>query len=218
MQKINQMFQNKEIAEEICKRLSKQIPNPKSELSHISDYTFLIAVVMSAQTTDVQVNRVTKILFKEYPTIDDILCLGQEKLQEKIKSIGFYKNKAKHIIELSKILKEKYSGKVPNDREALEGLPGVGRKTANVILNTLFDEKTIAVDTHVLRLSNRLGFSNSNDPRKVEEDLEKIIPDKYKANISNLLVLFGRYTCKAQCPQCEKCLMQDVCYEYNKGK
>lgn len=214
MKKTEQMFQNKKITEEICKRLSKNIPNPKSELIHDSDYTFLVAVVMSAQTTDVQVNKVTQILFKECPTIDDILRLGQEKLQEKIKSIGFYKNKAKHIIELSKILKEKYDGKVPNNREALESLPGVGRKTANVILNTLFEQDTIAVDTHVLRLSKRLGFSKSNDPLKVEEDLEKIIPDKYKNNISNLLVLFGRYTCKAQRPQCEKCILQDVCCEY----
>lgn len=209
------MFQNKEIAKEICKRLSEHIPNPKSELIHGSDYAFLVAVVMSAQTTDVQVNKVTQTLFKECPTIDDILRLGQEKLQEKIKSIGFYKNKAKHIIELSKILKEKYYGKVPNDREALESLPGVGRKTANVILNTLFEQDTIAVDTHVLRLSKRLGFSQSNDPLKVEEDLERIIPDKYKNNISNLLVLFGRYTCKAQRPQCEKCILRDICREYS---
>lgn len=218
MQKTDHMFQNKKVAEEICKRLFKHIPNPKSELNHESDYTFLVAVVMSAQTTDVQVNRVTKTLFKECPTIDDILRLGQEKLQEKIKSIGFYKNKAKHIIELSKLLKEKYDGKVPNNREALESLPGVGRKTANVILNTLFDQNTIAVDTHVLRLSKRLGFSKSNDPLKVEQDLEKVIPDKYKNNISNLLVLFGRYTCKAKCPQCDKCILQDICYEYNKMK
>lgn len=215
MQKTDHLFQNKKVAEEICKRLSKHIPNPKSELIHESEYTFLVAVVMSAQTTDVQVNRVTKPLFKECPTINDILRLGQEKLQEKIKSIGFYKNKAKHIIELSKILKEKYGGNIPNNRKALESLPGVGRKTANVILNTLFDQDTIAVDTHVLRLSKRLGFSKSNVPLKVEEDLEKIIPNKYKSDISNLLILHGRYTCKAQRPQCDKCLLQDICYEYN---
>lgn len=206
------MFQNKQIAVEICKRLSEHIPNPKSELQHSSAYTFLIAVVMSAQTTDVQVNKVTKDLFKQYPTIDDIIKLGQEGLQEKIKSIGFYKNKSKHIIELSKILKEKYGGKVPNNRKDLESLPGVGRKTANVILNALFDQPTIAVDTHVLRLSKRLGFSESSDPIKVEADLEKIIPDKYKNHISNFLVLHGRYTCKAQKPQCNNCILKDICY------
>lgn len=206
------MFHNKEeIAAEICKRLSELMPAPKSELHYSSKYTFLVAVVMSAQTTDTQVNKVTKDLFKEYPTIDNILRLGREKLQEKIKSIGFYKNKAKHIIELSKILKEKYGGEVPNSRDALESLPGVGRKTANVVLNALFGENTIAVDTHVLRLSKRLGLSNSDNPLKVEMDLEKVIPEKYKRDISNLLILHGRYACKAQKPQCEKCPLQDIC-------
>ncbi|MBR1734648.1 MAG: endonuclease III [Alphaproteobacteria bacterium] len=210
-----EIFQNKKIAAEICKRLSEKTPNPKSELHYDSDYTFLLAVVMSAQTTDVQVNKVTKELFKTYSTIDDILNLGQAELQEKIKSIGFYKNKAKHIIELSKILKEKYNGKVPNNRADLESLPGVGRKTANVILNTLFNKPTIAVDTHVLRLSKRLGFSESSNPEEVEADLEFIIPDAYKNDISNLLILHGRYTCKAQKPQCETCILKDLCLTHS---
>lgn len=214
----SKMLVNKRIATEICKRLSERIPDPKSELWRNSAYTFLVAVVMSAQTTDVQVNKVTKDLFEKYPTIDDIIKLGKEGLQEKIKSIGFHNSKSKHIIELSKILKEKYGGKVPNNREDLESLPGVGRKTANVILNELFGQPTIAVDTHVLRLSRRLGLSESSDPMEVEADLEKIIPDKYKNRISNLLIFHGRYTCKAQKPLCDNCVLKDICHTIKKEK
>lgn len=205
------MTQSKKNLEEICRRLSEKFADPKSELHFHSDYAFLVAVVLSAQTTDVQVNKVTKTLFAECPTIDDILALGQEKLQEKIKSIGFYKHKAKHIIELSRILKEKYDGKIPKTRAELESLPGVGRKTANVILNALFNEDTIAVDTHVLRLSKKLGFSDSSDPVKVEEDLVKKVPKKYQHDISNLLILHGRYTCKARKQECGDCLICDLC-------
>ncbi|MDR1334513.1 MAG: endonuclease III, partial [Holosporaceae bacterium] len=157
---------------EICERLDTHIQNPKTELDYLSDYTFLVAVVLSAQTTDVQVNKVTSVLFKKYKTPDDILNLGLEQFTAEIRSIGLYRNKAKHIMEFSKILKEKYNSKIPNSREALESLPGIGRKSANVVLNTLFDEPTIAVDTHVLRLSGRLGLSENSDPRKVEDDLE----------------------------------------------
>lgn len=185
--------------------------NPASELEYRSDYEFLVAVVMSAQTTDVQVNKATKTLFSEYNSIDKILGLGEDRLREKIKTIGLYKNKAKNIIALSRILKEKYGSKVPHNRDALESLPGVGRKSANVVLNTLFNEPTIAVDTHVLRLSKRLGLSESDNPKKVEEDLEKIIPDKYKRYISNLLVLHGRYICKAKNPTCNKCAIRNLC-------
>lgn len=198
-------------ASEICHRLLDSCPNPETELSYISHYTFLIAVVLSAQSTDVQVNKVTSELFKKYQTIDDILNLGLEGLQENVKSIGLYKNKSKNIIALSKILKEKYGGVVPDNRDDLESLPGVGRKTANVVLNSLFGRKAIAVDTHVLRVSRRLGLSDSRNPHKVEEDLEKIIPDKYKEYIGNLLVLHGRYTCKAKKPNCEKCVLNDLC-------
>jgi endonuclease-3 len=202
---------SKNRVEEICERLSQKIENPKTELKYISDYTFLIAVVLSAQTTDLQVNKTTEKLFREYNTIDDFLNLGLEKLQEQIKSIGLYKNKAKNIIELSRILKEKHNGIVPNTREELEKLPGVGRKTANVILNHLFNISAIAVDTHVLRVSKRLDLTDSNNPLKVEADLEKIIPECYKRYIGNLIVLHGRYTCKAKKPLCEKCVLKDLC-------
>jgi len=197
--------------EEICEKLENSIKNPRTELSYISEYTFLVAVILSAQTTDVQVNKVTTKLFEKYKTIDDILNLGIEGLKQEIRTIGLYQNKAKHIIELSKILKTKFNSAVPDSREDLESLPGVGRKTANVVLNTLFNRPTIAVDTHVLRLSKILGFSESSDPVKVEQDLEKIIPDNFKKNISNLLVLHGRYTCKAKKPNCKDCVLASLC-------
>jgi len=202
---------NKSRADEICEKLSQSCENPRTELKYISDYTFLVAVVLSARTTDVQVNKVTANLFSKYKTIDDILTIGFEGLQENIKTIGLYKNKAKNIIEFSKILKEKYNSAVPNDREALEHLPGVGRKTANVVLNTLFGMPVIAVDTHVLRVSNRLGLSRGSSPKTVEEDLERVIPNRYKQHISNLLILHGRYVCKAQKPNCENCVISHLC-------
>ncbi|MDR0968058.1 MAG: endonuclease III [Holosporaceae bacterium] len=197
--------------EEICKRLKASIKEPKTELKYVSDYAFLIAVVLSAQTTDVQVNKVTSELFEKYKTIDDILNLGLEGLKQRIRSIGFYNNKARHIIALSEILKSKFNSKVPRSREELESLPGVGRKTANVVMNALFDRPTIAVDTHALRLSKRLGFSKSGDPLKVEADLERIIPEEYKKSVSNLLVLHGRYVCKARKPNCAGCVLADLC-------
>jgi endonuclease-3 len=197
--------------DEICRRLAASVSDPKTELDYISDYTFLMAVVLSAQTTDVQVNKVTSVLFEKYKTVDDILNLGLEGLKTEIRSIGLYKSKAKYIIEFSKILKEKFNSKVPNSREALESLPGVGRKSANVVLNALFNEPTIAVDTHVLRLSKRLKLSENNDPLKVEKDLEKIISDIYKEKISNLLILHGRYVCKAKKPNCRNCVLANLC-------
>jgi endonuclease-3 len=197
--------------EEICRRLDEHIQNPRTELNYLSDYTFLVAVVLSAQTTDIQVNRVTSTLFKKYKTIDDILDLGLEGFASEIRSIGLYRSKAKYIMKFSKILKEKYNSKVPNCREDLESLPGIGRKSANVVLNTLFNEPAVAVDTHVLRLSKRLGLSENSDPRKVEYDLEKIIPDIYREKISNLLILHGRYTCKARKPNCPCCVLSDLC-------
>lgn len=203
---------------EICKILSKEIPNPESELNYKSPYTFLLAVIMSAQTTDVQVNKVTETLFEHYDTIDKILALGENGLAEKISSIGLYRNKARNIIALSKVLQDQYNGEVPLTREALEKLPGVGRKSANVVLNTLCGLPTIAVDTHVLRLSKRLGFSQHNDPKKVEQDLEKIIPDNYKHSISNLLVLHGRYVCKARTPNCDKCAIKNLCPDCEERK
>lgn len=201
---------------EICKRLDKSIKEPKSELHYHSDYMFLIAVVLSAQSTDKRANIVVDNLFKKYKTIDDILTLSQEKLEEEIKTIGLYRNKAKNILALSKILKGKYNSQIPRKREELEELPGVGRKTSNVILNTLFHEKTIAVDTHVLRLSKRLELSKSSLPIDVEGDLEKAIPEEYKGKISDLLVLHGRYICKAIKPNCENCVLNDICPSYSK--
>ncbi|MDR2724199.1 MAG: endonuclease III [Holosporaceae bacterium] len=202
--------------EEICKRLKVSLKEPKTELKYASDYMFLIAVILSAQTTDIQVNKVMSELFDEYKTIDDILSLGLEQLMQKIRSIGLYKSKAKHIIEASKILKSKFHSQVPNSRKDLESLPGVGRKTANVVMNTLFDEPTIAVDTHVQRVSKRLGLSQSDDPIKIEMDLEKIIPTIYKKSISNLLIHHGRYTCKAKKLDCWNCVLADLCnyFEY----
>ncbi|MDR2795053.1 MAG: endonuclease III [Holosporaceae bacterium] len=197
--------------EKICQRLSQSFPNAKTELNYISDYMFLVSVVLSAQSTDVQVNKVTTKLFKKYQTVNDILALGLDNLLEEIKSIGLYRRKAENIMALSHILKEKYAGSVPRNREDLEKLPGVGRKTANVIRNILFDEPAIAVDTHVLRLSGRLGLSSEKNPLKVEQDLEKIIPDAHKKNISNMLVLHGRYVCKAQKPDCSNCNLRDLC-------
>lgn len=197
--------------EKICEIFSKTIVSPKSELKSFSDYSFLMAVVMSAQTTDVQVNKVTDKLFKKYKTIDDFLKLGEKNLAKEISSIGLYRSKSKNIIGLLRILKEKYNGRVPNSREALESLPGVGRKSANVVLNELFNQPTIAVDTHVLRLTNIMGISTSNNPVQVEKDLEKLIPEKYKKNISNYLVLHGRYVCKARNPDCECCQISDIC-------
>ena len=195
----------------ICSRLSTAINDPKSELKYISEYTFLIAVMLSAQSTDVQVNKVTNKLFKKYTSIDDFLSLEYKELEQEISSIGLFRTKAKNIMAMSQILKDTYNSTVPSTREALESLPGVGRKTANVVLNTLFNQETIAVDTHVLRLSKRLELSIHNDPLKVENDLEAIIPEKYKKNISNLLVLYGRYVCKAKKINCEKCSLKDVC-------
>jgi len=195
----------------ICETLSTEIKDPHTELNYISEYTFLISVVMSAQTTDVQVNKVTEKLFKEYNTIERILELGVDGLAEQIKSIGFFRTKAKNIIALSCLLKEKFNSQVPRTREELMSLPGVGQKTANVVLNTLFNMPFIAVDTHVLRLSKRLELSSSDDPKQVEEDLLEKIPQNYHNVISNLLVLFGRRICTAKKPKCNQCCLRNIC-------
>jgi endonuclease-3 len=202
--------------EEICRRLKESVGEPRTELEYVSDYMFLVAVILSAQTTDVQVNKVTSQLFSKCKTIDDILNIGLEQLTREIRSIGFYRNKARHIMDASKILKTKFNSKVPDSREDLESLPGVGRKTANVVMNTLFNKPTIAVDTHVLRVSGRLGLSEGDDPLKVEMDLEEIIPDAHKVNISNLLVLHGRYVCRAKKPDCSVCVLADLCNQNNR--
>lgn len=197
--------------EDICKIFAQTIKFPRSELKNFADYYFLIAVVMSAQSTDVQVNKVITKLYEKYKTIDDLINLGEENLAKEISSIGLYRNKAKNVIALLKILKEEFNGRVPNSRTDLESLPGVGRKSANVVLNELFHQPAIAVDTHVFRLSHRIGFSQGNTPEQVEQDLEKIIPEKYKPNISNYLVLHGRYVCKARNPDCTSCKISQFC-------
>lgn len=185
-------------------------PNPGSELEYHNAFTLLVAIVLSAQSTDKGVNKATKELFKIADTPAKMAALGLDKIKEHIKTIGLYNNKAKNILALSLQLMEKYNGEVPHDRAALEALPGVGRKTANVILNVWWKEPTVAVDTHVLRLAERLRFSDGKTPLTVEADLNKL-PDEYKLYINHWLVLFGRYISKAQKPDCANCPVAAFC-------
>ena len=189
--------------------------NPKSELEFHNAYTLLVAIVLSAQSTDKGVNKATKELFKIADTPKKMLDLGIEKLKEHIKTIGLYNNKAKNIMAMSQILVDKYSGEVPHNREILESLPGVGRKTANVLLNVWWNEPTVAVDTHVLRLAKRLNLSDKTTPLGVEDDLNHL-SDDYKQYLNHWLVLFGRYTCKAQKPNCSMCPISKYCTSSDK--
>lgn len=191
-------------------------PNPRCELDYKNAYTLLVAVVLSAQSTDKGVNKATKALFEIADTPQKMVDLGIDKLKEYIKTIGLYNNKAKSIMSLSQDLVEKHNGEVPHNREALENLAGVGRKTANVVLNVWFNEPTLAVDTHVMRISHRLDFSRGKTPLEVEKDLLKVLPDNYKKNANHWLVLFGRYTCKAQKPDCTNCPIADFCRSSDK--
>ena len=198
---------------EICQILDifKSIDNnPKSELKFYNVYTLLVAIVLSAQSTDKGVNKATEKLFKIADTPQKMLDLGIDKLKEHIKTLGLYNNKAKNIIALSRILVDKCAGEVPHNREIIESLPGVGRKTANVLFNVWWNEPTVAVDTHVLRLAKRLELSDNTTPLGVEEDLNKL-PDEYKKHLNHWLVLFGRYTCKAQKPNCTECPIANFC-------
>jgi endonuclease-3 len=188
---------------------------PETELKFTNDYTFLVAVVLSARTTDAQVNKATKSLFEVIKTPSDMLKLGEERLKYYIKSIGLYITKARNIISLSKLLINNHNSKVPSTFEALTALPGVGSKTARVILNSLFHEPRIAVDTHVFRVSRRLGLTKQDTITKVEADLEKVIPKKWKPKAHHWLVLHGRYICKARVPLCHKCPISKCC-EYFK--
>jgi endonuclease-3 len=199
-----------EIAE-IFRRFQDIEPEPKGELESVNDFTFLVAVVLSAQATDVGVNRATSALFKAVDTPQKMLALGEEGLREYIKSIGLYRAKAKNVIALSKILVEEHGGKVPPEREALEALPGVGRKTANVVLNNIFGESTIAVDTHLFRLGNRTGLAPGKSPHEVEKNLLKVIPKEYLRHAHHWLILHGRYICKARRPECWRCHIADLC-------
>jgi len=191
--------------------LKKTNPDPKTELNSVNPYTLLVAVVLSAQATDKGVNKATEALFKVADTPEKMVKLGEEKLCGYIKTIGLYKGKAKNVIGLSKLLVEKHGGKVPQDREALEELPGVGRKSANVVLNVCFGEKTIAVDTHIFRVANRTGLAPGKDVRAVEEALMQAVPGKYLLNAHHWLILHGRYTCVARLPKCPVCVVRDLC-------
>ncbi|MBO4285248.1 MAG: endonuclease III [Alphaproteobacteria bacterium] len=191
-------------------------PNPKCELDYKNAYTLLVAVVLSAQSTDKGVNKATKALFEVADTPQKMLNLGVEGLKKYIKTIGLYNNKAKNIIKLSEELVQKYGGQVPQNREDLESLAGVGRKTANVVLNVWFGKSTLAVDTHVFRISHRLGLSEGKTPLEVETDLMKILPEKYVKKANHWLVLFGRYTCKAVRPDCLNCALQSYCKSRDK--
>ena len=201
---------------EILETLDKYIPNPKSDLEYKNAYTLLVAVVLSAQSTDKGVNKATKELFKIADTPQKMLDLGIDSLKEYIKTIGLYNNKAKSIIALSQDLATKFKNTVPNTREELETLAGVGRKTANVILNVWFNKPALAVDTHVMRVAQRLAFSEETSPLKIELDLEEKIPDNYKIKAHHLLILFGRYTCKAVKPLCETCPISHLCHSKDK--
>lgn len=202
---------NKQQAGEIFDGLIRYIPNLETELEYSNPYTFLVAVILSAQSTDKGVNKATPALFAVADTPQKMVNLGIDKLKEYIKTIGLYNNKAKNIILMSQDLVSKFGGVVPRKREDLESLAGVGRKTANVVLNVIWDEPVIAVDTHVIRVGNRLGFTTSENPIQIEKDLEKLLSDNYKKIANHLLVLFGRYTCKAQKPDCQNCPISKLC-------
>lgn len=205
----------KALVEEIFSRLSESKPDPKIELVYETPYQLLVAVVLSAQSTDKGVNRATPALFAVASTPEAMLELGEEGLKEYIKTIGLFNTKAKNIIALSKVLVEKYQGNVPNTFETLHELPGVGRKSANVMLNSIWGEPVMPVDTHVHRVSNRLGLCNTKNPHKTEEALVKVIPAKWMKNAHHWLVLHGRYTCLARKPKCDHCILRDCCKTYN---
>ena len=196
---------------EIYERLAKQNPAPTTELRYGSTYELLVAVILSAQATDAGVNKATDILFKVASTPEAMVKLGEKGLKRYIKTIGLFNSKAANIIKMSKILIAEHAGKVPRHRESLEALPGVGRKTANVILNTAFGEPTIAVDTHIFRLANRTGLAPGKNVLEVEQRLQKFTPDEFKRHAHHWLILHGRYVCKARKPDCGHCVIADLC-------
>jgi endonuclease-3 len=191
-------------------------PNPQTELAYKTPYTLLVAVVLSAQATDKGVNKATQSLFQRVSTPEEMCALGEEGLKNYIKTIGLYNTKAKNIIKLSEILVRDHEGQVPHNRDALEALPGVGRKTANVVLNVVFGDETIAVDTHIFRVANRTGLSAGKTPLAVEKDLLKVIPKAYLPHAHHWLVLHGRYTCQARRPLCFQCNISKLCKFLNK--
>jgi endonuclease-3 len=197
--------------EEAFRRFAAANPTPRGELEHINPFTLLVAVVLSAQATDAGVNKATPALFKLADTPEKMARLGEERVRSLIKTIGLYRTKAKNVIALSRILVAEHGGAVPHDREALEALPGVGRKTANVVLNIAFGEPTIAVDTHIFRVGNRTGLAVGKTPLDVEMKLMQVVPERYRLHAHHWLILHGRYTCVARRPLCEKCPIADLC-------
>jgi endonuclease-3 len=197
--------------EEAFRRFAAANPEPRGELQHINPFTLLIAVVLSAQATDAGVNKATPALFKLADTPEKMVKLGEARVRDLIKTIGLYRTKAKNVIALSRILVDQHGGKIPHDREALEALPGVGRKTANVVLNIAFGEPTIAVDTHIFRLGNRTGLAVGRTPLDVEMKLVELVPERYRLHAHHWLILHGRYICLARRPLCEKCIIADLC-------
>src|SRR6266852_1151829 len=203
-------WSKREVAE-FYRRLSASRPIPQTELEFINPFTLLVAVVLSAQATDIGVNKATPALFDLADTPGKMLTLGEERVAELVRTIGLYRTKARNIIALSRMLIDQHRGTVPRDREALETLPGVGRKTANVVLNVAFGEPTIAVDTHIFRVGNRTGIATGKTPFEVESKLEQVVPTEYKRHAHHWLILHGRYVCVARRPLCEKCLIADLC-------
>jgi endonuclease-3 len=197
--------------EEFFRRLAAARPAPETELHFANPFTLLVAVVLSAQATDVGVNKATKSLFAEADTPEKMLALGEERIAGHIRSIGLYRTKARNVIKLSRILVEEHGGMVPPLREALEALPGVGRKTASVVLNVAFGAETIAVDTHIFRVGNRTGLAPGKTPLEVELGLEKRVPAPYRRHAHHWLILHGRYVCKARKPDCPSCVVSDLC-------
>ena len=200
-----------EAIREIFDRFHAASPEPKGELEHVNPYTLLVAVVLSAQATDAGVNKATRALFQAADTPHKMVALGEDHVREAIKTIGLFRNKAKNVIALSEKLISEHGGEVPADRDVLETLPGVGRKTANVVMNVAFGAPTMAVDTHVLRVSNRIGLSAGKTPAAVEDDLLRIIPKEYGVPAHHWLILHGRYVCKARKPDCPRCQIRDLC-------
>lgn len=195
----------------IFERFHEIEPEPKGELEHTDAYTLLVAVVLSAQATDAGVNKATRLLFAAADTPEAMVALGEDKVRELVKTIGLYRNKAKNVVALSQKIIDDFGGDVPADAKALESLPGVGRKTANVVMNVWFGQPTMAVDTHVFRIAHRLGFSKGKTPDDVERDLLAIVPDKYGVPAHHWLILHGRYLCKARKPECWRCPISDLC-------
>jgi len=196
---------------EIFRRLREANPKPRTELEYATPFQLLISVILSAQATDVGVNKATRRLYPVAGTAEKILALGEDGLKKYIATIGLFNAKAKNVIATCRVLVEQHGGAVPRTREALEALPGVGRKTANVVLNTAFGEPTIAVDTHIFRVSNRTGLAPGKTVRAVEDRLDKFVPDEFKPDAHHWLILHGRYVCKARKPDCPQCVIRDLC-------